>query len=477
MALQKKSQAAKCYHEMLDDSPLSPVVAPRGKYKTDSSEKNKSFFPSILRTINEAISDFSSPVRDAPAPSPSFEECEFIATSAIEKNDPEGLKVSRQMSVYSSGKTPIRESIDPPPDEEIAESSIEVPLDYTPKDSVSVEEITRYSDNAGGCCNVIVDNDDDSFTDEKNYEGDELMPMGRKKNAEQSNEAESYEPFSAVEDVKPGAVAVVKEEIHRDEEVMTTNGDDADTQENYVPEIETLNSDEANQNVEYLNISNNGDLVVLKSPPEPEPELPPQSKIFPASYLSYHDVHKDLFKETKTKLDELSEIVRYVDDWEQIVHKCVVSRYAEYSKIRSGVCHYEKKVDSLVADIEKLKQKNRLVPPKQIDKLERNQIKLEGTRKTHDKNGETLLMFLDEVVLRSWRDAFPLLRKSIISELSFAAVNQEHLVRLGESLAMLDMIGSEESIETEGRLTTFDNCNPEDIYTGVKKDHEEFSFK
>jgi hypothetical protein len=469
---------------MLGDSPLSPVVAPRRKHEAGSSERNESIFPSIIRSINEAISDFSSPVRDAPPSSPSspsFEECEFIATNAIVKNDPEGLKVSSQMSVYSSGTVPIRQGIDPPPDEEITESSIEVPLDYTQKESVSVKDIPWYSDNAGGCCNVIVDNDDDSFTDEKIYEGDELMPMSEKKNVEQLNEAESYEPFCLV--VEMGAEHASEGETHRYEEAITTKGDDADKQENDalpvtsdgLPEIETLDSDKANPKDEYLSISENGDLVILKSPPEPEHESPPQSFFLPSSYLSYHDVHKDLFKVTKTQLDEQSDIVRYVDDWEKIVHKSVESRYAEYSKIRSGLCHYEKKVDSLMADIDKLNQKNRLIPPKQIDKLERNQIKLEGTRKTHDKNGESLLMFLDEVVLRSWRDAFPLLRMSIKSEVSFASVNQEHLIKLGESLRLLEVIGSKEWIEAEGRLATFVDCNPEDIYTGEKEEHyEEF---
>lgn len=167
-------------------------------------------------------------------------------------------------------------------------------------------------------------------------------------------------------------------------------------------------------------------------------------------------------------MNEHSHIVQYAEDWEQIVNKCVQSRYVEYSKIRSSLCHYEKKVDSLLVDIEKLKQKNRQVHAKQIEKLERNQVKLEGTRKTHDKNGELLLMFMDEVVLRSWRDAFPLLRKSIEFEVAFAAVNQEHMVKLDAPLRLLEIIGSRESVEREGQLATFESCNPEDIYTGPK---------
>jgi hypothetical protein len=357
------------------------------------------------------------------------------------------------------------------PDGEVAESSMEVPFDY-PR-----EKSSQYSEDEGCCVNVnvIVDDDDESFTGEKNYEEDELMPRSGKKNHEQSNDAVADEPFYVIKDIKTGVEHVVEGTIYGDEEVMTSGGDGEEHEEDTfpvtltdVPEIETLNSDEANQKDEYLNISDNGDLVSFKSP-EPKPQASPISLFFPP-YLSYYDVHKDLFKDTKTKMNEHSHIVQYVEDWEKIVNECVQSRYVEYSKIRSGLCHYEKKVDSLLADIEKLKQKNRQVHAKQIEKLERNQVKLEGTRKTHDKSGELLLMFMDEVVLRSWRDAFPLLRKSIEFEVAFAAVNQKNMVKLDAPLRLLEIIGSRESVEREGRLATFENCNPEDIYTGPKGD-------
>lgn len=473
---------------MLDDSPLSQVLAPRDKFEAGSLERVESVFPSLL--VNEEKSVFPSSsilaceekqVFPSAPSSPSFEECEFVAKNTIVQNEPEGLKSSTQMSVYSSGRAPGRVGIDPPPDEEIPEDSVEIPYDF-PRRDPSVDEIARYSDNAvGGCVNVvIVDDDDDSFTGDKTYEGDELMPRSETKNDKRSDKTVADEAFYVVKDLKTGAEHVVEGAIYGDEDVMTT-GDGGAEQENTtfpvnsadVPDLEVLNSnsDEINQKNEYLNIGTNGDLVVLKSPP-PKPQPSSQSKILTA-YSSYHDVHKDLFKDTKTKLDEHSHIVNYVEDWDQIVDKCVESRYVEYSKIRSGLCHYEKKVDSMLADIEKLKQKNRSVSAKQIEKLERNQMKLEGTRKTHDKNGESLLMFLDEVVRRAWRDALPLLRKSIKFEVAFAAVNQEHSMKLGAPLKLLEIIGTRDSAKTEGRLATFENCNVEDIYTGVKGVHSE----
>jgi hypothetical protein len=474
---------------MFDDSPLSQVLAPRDKFEAGSAERVESVFPSLL--VNEEKSFFPSAsilaneekqlFPSAPS-SPSFEECEFVAKNTIVQNEPEGLKASSQMSVYTPGRAPGRAGIDPPPDEEISEDSIEIPYDFPPRDP-SFEEIARYSDNAvGGCVNVIVNDDDDSLTGDKKYEGDELMPRSETKNDKRSDETVADEPFYVVKDIKTGAEHVIEGAIYGNEEVMTTGDGGADQEKAPfpvnsadVPDIQVLNSnsDEMNQKDEYLNIGNNGALVVLKSPP-PKPQPSSQSKLVLA-YLSYHDVRKDVFKDTKTKLDEHSHLVNYVEDWEQIVDKCVESRYVEYSKIRSGLCHYEKKVDSLLADIEKLKQKNRPVSAKQIDKMERNQIKLDGTRKTHDKNGESLLMFLDEVVRRSWRDALPLLRKSIKFEVEFAAVNQEHMVKLGAPLKLLEIIGTKNSVKTDGRLASFEKGNLEDIYTGVKGGHSEIT--
>ena len=57
---------------------------------------------------------------------------------------------------------------------------------------------------------------------------------------------------------------------------------------------------------------------------------------------------------------------------------------------------------------------------------------------------------MEEVTLRSWRDAFPLLRKSIQFEGDFAAINQKHMAQLDRSLDLLDIIGQKESISLEG---------------------------
>jgi hypothetical protein len=53
------------------------------------------------------------------------------------------------------------------------------------------------------------------------------------------------------------------------------------------------------------------------------------------------------------------------------------------------------------------------------------------------------------------------------------AVEPEHSMKLGAPLKLLEIIGTRDSAKTEGRLATFENCNVENFYTGVKGVHSE----
>ncbi|KAL7534305.1 hypothetical protein ACHAXR_009194, partial [Thalassiosira sp. AJA248-18] len=169
-----------------------------------------------------------------------------------------------------------------------------------------------------------------------------------------------------------------------------------------------------------------------------------------------------------SKLNEHSDLVQYVEEWEQTILTRVQSRYFEYVKHRTSLNHYNKKVEAMIQEEEKLREKNKPMKPKQQEKFERNQQKLTGARETHDCAGESLIMLMDEVILRSWRDAFPLLKKSISFEVEYAAIQQRHMVDLVGSLELLEVIGNEESISDDGRLEMFQKMNPEDVYTGAR---------
>lgn len=462
----------------------------------------------------------------------------------IHSKEPEGLKASRTMSVYAANKSQVAGVItdvaegeekgtnsttkDPPSDKSITspDKSITSPrnsitgFQYDQKGStdppsrrmfpddeteVSVESnhhknedgSSKAANTMEGSINVvIVDNDDDSFTDGRCSTGEKNdskeIVVNEEDEVKESVAEEAMDKLkgfvTALEHGVEGAIHGVKGIVKTDVEIMKKKDVDKDEFE-HVPfsvvshpepesgnrksdedtlSIET-NSDEDSKgrdDKEYLNISNDGELVVMKGSPERsyQPAEPPSKPL--TVECSYFDIHKAAYKETNSKLKEHSKLVEYVVDWDHIVTKRVSTKYAEYAKMRNNLNHYTRKVDSLLAEEEKLRERQRQMKPKQIEKLERNQDKLTGARETHDSAGESLLTLMEEVILRSWRDAFPLLKKSIMFEGDFAAIYQKHMAELGQSLEILDVIGEKEKVSMDGRLEVLENMNPEDIDSG-----------
>jgi len=318
----------------------------------------------------------------------------------------------------------------------------------------------------GGGVSVIVDDDDDSFTDGKVSPDNELLTEdGRTGNKEFANNEDEG-------NLAKGTLAIVDDGDNDPYSPLLSNSEsengsvrhdmDARPSASY-----STDGGEGWEEKEYLNISNDGELIVMKGSPKPETPKSPRSPA-PPSHDSYFDVHKAEYKELKKKLEEHSRLVEYVERWMETVSTRVQARYFEYGKHRAGLNHYASKFDSLLSEEERLRARNRQMKPKQAEKLERNRVKLAGAHETHDNAGESLLMLMDEAVRRSWRDAFPLLRKSIGFECDFAGIASAHMAKLGRSLELLDVIGDRESIAADGRLDEIRSMNPEDIYTGAK---------
>ena len=114
-------------------------------------------------------------------------------------------------------------------------------------------------------------------------------------------------------------------------------------------------------------------------------------------------------------------------------------------------------------------EKEKPINPKKIEKLDRNEIKLVEARDAHDKSGESLYLYLDEVVHRSWRDVFPLLNRTIKFDKDFAAMQSNVFLRLKGTEQLLDLVGKNKAISVASRLKSLKTLNPEVIYTGETK--------
>ena len=101
--------------------------------------------------------------------------------------------------------------------------------------------------------------------------------------------------------------------------------------------------------------------------------------------------------------------------------------------------------------------------PKRLEKLERNRTKLMGTRKSHDVAGIDLIIFIDEIVNRSWRDAYPLLQKSVAFETDLSSMQANIYGGLSAAATMLDHASRKESISSSHRLLQLKNSSPDEL--------------
>ena len=382
-----------------------------------------------------------------------------------------------------------RNSADPPSKKSLTKMNESFPEDEAVKSDGNYTQDNEFKDHVNV---VIVDDDEDSFTgdvtenkltiaeDEENEDKDEKGDHVEKKETVLEKIVDDVAKVMSgidhgVEKVMKDIDCIAKKDIDKDEKQKEDEGDvsfPAEASVNGDIIVTETNSDiESKENDEFLNISHDGDIVVLKATPErPERKSLSAPLSTPSSMaeFSYYDIHKKAFKETNSKLDEQKDLVKYVADWERIVTSRVQSKYLEYSKQRKELNHYAKKVEGLLAEEERLKERGKPMKPKSVEKLQRNEDKLKGARETHDNSGESLLMLMDEVTLRAWRDAFPLLKKSVVFESDFADINHRHMAKLGQTLELINAIGREEKVDLEGRLDSLETKSPEDIHTGTK---------
>mmetsp|Transcript_2439 Transcript_2439/g.4601 ORF Transcript_2439/g.4601 Transcript_2439/m.4601 type:complete len:758 (+) Transcript_2439:126-2399(+) len=198
--------------------------------------------------------------------------------------------------------------------------------------------------------------------------------------------------------------------------------------------------------------------------------ISPPSVPTPVSHApeSYFNVYSAAYTNSEKFLHQHKNLVNYLEEWESTISSRVNARYGEYVKFRKNLHHYIKKVNSLESEHKKLEEKNKPIKPKQEEKMERNVLKLSGARETHDSAGESLILLLDEIVHRSWKDVFPLIKMSMQFEAGYSAMQAKTFERLYGTLEMLSNIGMNESLSNTSRLEALRTMNPEVLYTGTK---------
>eukprot|EP00985_Skeletonema_marinoi_P032386 scaffold39118_cov206-Skeletonema_marinoi.AAC.19 len=516
---------AKCYQKMLANSPLEHIVAStieEGESPKKAPGKKKNVEPeSILEPAAVGVSKSES-VDDAGQeesvrkmePEEVLEEQEYTFDKDVRSSHVANAKnssdVLKQGAKKTQGLDPPTESLlktmeeeeedqkdddvvdEPAPEDSSAEteeaeeeqmssdppsdppSESEFPNDEQPGDEVNNSNTNFDTAGVNVMMGVIDDDDDDSFThdvidDDDSFTHDNTPKVDEAKSdsAKDSDDGEETkdEPVERGPVDPDGEVVEAQEE---DSSNVELNERDPDNAPEPASAAAVAAEDKKESEVEV--ICEEGEKlhdIELAAKVEPSAPVLDESETLTSfgqlKELTYFDVHKQVYKENNSYLKKHSKLVEYTEDWEKTVTTRVQSMHVEYQKLRKGLNHYIGKVDALENEKKKTEEKNREIAPKRLEKLERNRTKLMGTRKSHDVAGIDLIILIDEIVNRSWRDAYPLLQKSVAFETDLSSMQAKMYGGLSAAATMLDHASRKESISSSHRLLQLKNSSPDEL--------------
>ena len=266
-----------------------------------------------------------------------------------------------------------------------------------------------------------------------------------------------------------------------------TNGDDDEEKEEEEEDDEEEVKDDDNTATASTGLTDTNALEDEASKKTLAVERPKFSTV--DVYLSAFQLGEDHAKLFKTS------IIDYVAEWYEIVTSRVKARTIEFTRLKANLLHYQKKVQGLDESTEKARRQAESTASKQLAptdtslrgmfnsmamtrsdstrnkleaQLDRNRLKLEGAREVFTMYGQSLILLIDEVVNRAWRDVLPVLLRSINLDMH-QSKSVASIYAASEALASeLELLGMENAVYFQGRLKEVKELHPEEIYTGTE---------
>jgi glutathione S-transferase len=122
--------------------------------------------------------------------------------------------------------------------------------------------------------------------------------------------------------------------------------------------------------------------------------------------------------QVKNAQEYQQQIVDYISDWETTASAQVEEKVSILPKLRDKREHYESKVESIRAKIQKLQTSEKSIPKATQGKLERTEEKLSEALGAHEDAASKACFSLDQVMRFAWKDLYPLVNKMIKWELN-----------------------------------------------------------
>lgn len=183
-----------------------------------------------------------------------------------------------------------------------------------------------------------------------------------------------------------------------------------------------------------------------------------------ANATSFAAVHIQLHKKDKLYHDKyLEHILNYATEWERILTTRITNHLKHSEKLRVDLDHYQKKVEDLNHDANKMMSKGKNVHDKAVEKLKRNEAKFVTARQEYDKYVSDLCGFLEEVVDRGWKDLHPLLVKMAQFDGTYSAEEANVLKAMSCVTHELMGLSTKHDFKAQGRLKELETHSLESL--------------
>jgi len=168
---------------------------------------------------------------------------------------------------------------------------------------------------------------------------------------------------------------------------------------------------------------------------------------------SYMAVHSRVSSRQKANADRfLKHIVEYAIEWEKVIVARVTTSLKTSENLRRDLDHYASKVESLKLECNKAIARGRMVDGKVTTRLQRNEEKRSQAKTEYDVFAAGLMVLLEEVCVRGWKDLHPILLKLAQFDRTTSGEESGVFGHLTGVVERLQRIGSECGLQPNARL-------------------------
>eukprot|EP00980_Cylindrotheca_fusiformis_P011340 scaffold2619_cov129-Cylindrotheca_fusiformis.AAC.18 len=134
------------------------------------------------------------------------------------------------------------------------------------------------------------------------------------------------------------------------------------------------------------------------------------------SCFSVYQIASKHEKEMAPDFDEL--VLDVLTEWDSTVTARVEKAMKLHKKLEQDVLHYENKLSKLRNKAQETEAKGREMSPKQSDRLNRNEKKLNDAWQLHELESGAICNLFEEIAEYGWNELFPVVKSSIDYEIT-----------------------------------------------------------